>query len=163
MARARYHKYELLPESDHENEYTYDAFISCANGEIHFVRYEVLSKLEDEFGLKLCVHARNFLPGNYIAEIILEAIQKSRKTVVILSENFLKSKWCQYEFHMARKEGIYSRGDQPVLFVLIYEDVDNRKLSLGMLECIQGETYAQYPDDETERPYFWNTIQRALK
>ena len=163
MARARYHKYEHLPENDPEQEYTYDAFISCANADVRFVRYEILPKLEDEFGLKLCVHARDFLPGNYIAENILEAILKSRKTVVILSENFLKSKWCQYEFHMARMEGIFSRGGQSVLFVLIYEEVDTRKLSLEMLECIQGETYAQYPDDETERPYFWDTIQRALK
>ena len=163
MARARYHKQDPFLERNSDLEYTYDAFISCANEDIYFVRYEILPKLEDEFGLKLCVHARDFLPGNFIAENILEAIQKSRRTVVILSAHFLKSKWCQYEFHMARMEGIHSRDKQPVLFVIIYQEVETNKLSLEMQECLSGETYVKYPTDGLERSFFWNSLYHALK
>lgn len=64
---------------------------------------------------------------------------------------------------MARMEEIYSRKDQAVLFVLMYEDIDTNTLSLEMLDCINSETYAKYPADQNEEPYFWEGVKQALR
>ena len=80
----------------------------------------MVRKLEDEHGLRLCFHERDFIPGRPIAENIIQAIMNSRRTLILLSKNFLKSKWCRYEFNMARIEGIYSREGENVLFVVMF-------------------------------------------
>ena len=156
---AKFRGYTDLPE-DGQN-YDFDAFLSCADEEMGFIRDEVLPKLEDEFGLRCCVHARDFLAGVSIMENILDAIRRSRKTVVILTQNFLASKWCREEFNMARIAEIYSR-HKCLMFILIYEDIDITTLSEEMLQYIDSETYAKYPADVTEVPYFWEGIRRAL-
>ena len=163
MTKFRFHGYKDQPTIDPDVDFEYDAFLSCADEDMGFIMNEVLPKLEVEFGYRCCVHARNFLAGVWIAENIICAIRRSRKTVVVLTQNFLASKWCQYEFHMARMEEIYSRKDKKVLFVLMYEDIDTSTLTLEMLDCINSETYAKYPADQTEVPYFWEGINRALR
>ena len=47
-----------------------------------------------------------FSPGNYIAENILHAIRNSKKIVIVLSNDFLDSNRCMYEFNTARMESI---------------------------------------------------------
>ena len=163
MTKFRFYGYKDLPTADPEVDYQYDAFLSCADEDMGFIMNEVLPKLEVEFGYRCCVHARNFLAGVWIAENIIGAIRRSRKTIVVLTRSFLASKWCQYEFHMARMEEMYSRKDQAVLFVLMYEDIDTDTLSLEMLDCIKSETYAKYPADQNEVPYFWEGVRQAFR
>ena len=50
-----------------------------------FVKSEVLQYLEDEFGLNLCVHERDFLAGAAITANIAAAIQHSRRMVMVIS------------------------------------------------------------------------------
>ena len=50
-----------------------------------FVKKEVLQYLEDECGLKLCVHERDFLGGAAIAANICAAIEHSRRMVMVVS------------------------------------------------------------------------------
>jgi hypothetical protein len=41
-----------------------------------------------------------------IAENVLDAVYKSRKTVIVMSKNFLKSMWGQYELQQAHNKAI---------------------------------------------------------
>ena len=41
--------------------------------------------LEEECGLTICDHTRDFIPGKYIVNNIADAIQTSRKTIILLS------------------------------------------------------------------------------
>ncbi|XP_064612856.1 toll-like receptor 4 isoform X2 [Liolophura sinensis] len=91
-----------------ENPFGYDAFVSYEDAHLNFIREQIIPRLETESGLKLCIDKREFIPGLFITDNILHAITTSRKTVVLLSRAFLKSKWCMYELNMARMEGIYN-------------------------------------------------------
>ncbi|VDI31459.1 Hypothetical predicted protein [Mytilus galloprovincialis] len=70
---------------DDANQYEYDAFISYENKDRVFVHEKLLHCLEQEAGLKLCIHKRDFLPGNDIAANITSAIHNSRKVVIVMS------------------------------------------------------------------------------
>ena len=163
MTKARYSGDIPIRNSEYEQLYQYDAFISYSHEDYVFVKDEILTRLEEEAGLSLCIHQRDFLPGNYIAENILQAIKNSRMTVILLSSNFLKSKWCLYEFNMARMESIYSRDGRNVIFVVMYEDIDLGVVSPEMRLCLESESFLKFPQDESEVSYFWQMLKHALK
>ena len=104
----------------------------------------------DAAGLSVSPHQKDFLPYSNIAENILRAITSSRKTVIVLSPAFLDSKWCMYEFNMARMEGIHEIARESI------------RISGEMRECLESESYLAYPKEEEERPYFWEILTRAL-
>lgn len=161
MTKARYGGYIPVRDTDIEREYKYDVFISYANENYRFATGEMYETLSSA-GLSLCLHQKDFLPGNYIAENILKAIKDSRITLILLSPAFLESKWCIYEFNMARMESIYSRGGDNVVFVVMYEDIDMNQISPEMRECLESESYLAFPEDEEERVYFWQTLKKVL-
>ena len=162
MAKTRYRGYEHLRDAEERNVYKYDAFISYYHEDYLFVKNELIAELEEKHGLSLCVHQRDFLAGNYIAENILEAIKSSRMTVILLTDKFLKSKWCMYEFNMARMESIYSRDGENVIFCIMLEKIERKHISRELLECLEKETFLEYPDDQNDKPYFWEMLKAAL-
>ena len=160
MAKSRYTRYNGIPDT--AIDYQYEVFVSYAHEDDTFIKDEIIVELEEKCGLPLCVHQRDFLPGNYIAENILQAIKNSRMIVIVLSNHFLQSKWCIYEFNMARMESIYSRNGENVIFCIMYEDIDTKHLSPELIQHLEHETFLKYPQDEHEKPYFWEMLKRAL-
>ncbi|XP_067675140.1 toll-like receptor 4 [Haliotis asinina] len=146
-----------LPES--RQSFDYDGFISYADENREFVLTMMMPKLEAG-GIKLNVHHRDFLPGNPIAENIIDAIQKSRRAVIVLSKDFVKSKWCMYEVNMANLEGISTGRD--VLVIVMYEDVPTRDVPPELLYHIQNNTYIEYPHIGSDST-FWEHLSQALR
>ena len=161
MTKARHSGYVPLQNSVADNVYQYDVFISYATDNYQFVTGEMYNELK-EAGLSLCLHQKDFLPGQAIAENIVQAVRNSRMTLVVLSPDFLKSKWCIYEFNMARMESIYSREGITVVFVVMYESVDLTLMSAEMRDCLESESYLAYPTEEQEKSYFWRVLKQAL-
>ena len=50
-----------------------------------FVKNELVQHLENEAGLKLCIHERDFLGGAAIAANIVAAIEHSRRMIMVIS------------------------------------------------------------------------------
>ncbi|XP_063399965.1 toll-like receptor 4 [Mytilus trossulus] len=153
-----------IPQIDEDaNEYMYDAFVSYADDDRSFVHTQLLHTLEKENGIRLCLHKRNFLPGNDIATNITSAIHNSRKTVVIMTYHYLKSYWCMFEFNMARMESIYERNNENVLFLVVFEQISARDFPLHILEVVQSQSYIEFPNDEQGDVVFWRQLVKALR
>ncbi|XP_076114665.1 toll-like receptor 4 [Mytilus galloprovincialis] len=153
-----------IPQIDEdENEYMYDAFVSYADEDRLFIHTQLLQTLEKENGIRLCLHKRNFLPGNDIATNITSAIHNSRKTIVIMTYHYLKSYWCMFEFNMARMESIYERNNENVLFLVVFEQISARDFPLHILEVVQSQSYIEFPNDEQGDVVFWLQLVTALK
>jgi toll-like receptor 13 len=161
LTKIRHFGYRRLGDYIDIENYQYDAFISYANENIRFILDQIVPGLENR-GFRLCLHDRDFLPGDNIADNIISAIRNSKTTVIVLSADFLKSKWCLYEFNMARMESIYSRAGSNCLLVVMYEDVSNRLMPNEMLEWIRSNTYLEYTTDELGTELFWDNLQEAL-
>ena len=65
-----------------------------------FVENNFLTPL-DKNGYTILNHHLNFIPGNAISDNILTAIRESRYIMPIITENFLKSKYCIYELEQS--------------------------------------------------------------
>ncbi|XP_061186952.1 toll-like receptor 4 [Saccostrea echinata] len=154
MTRNKYR----LSSPLYKGTFIFDAFISYAEEDSDFAVNESISQLEDLRGLQLCLSKRDFRPGTEIAANITEAITKSRKTIIVLSNNFLNSYWCMFEFNMARMESIYTRNGKDVLFLIMYRHVSAKTLPLSMLALVESRSYIEYPDDPQGNIVFWDKI-----
>ncbi|XP_039108374.1 uncharacterized protein LOC120245391 [Hyaena hyaena] len=58
----------------------------------------LISRLEaDLAGLRICLHERDFTPGRNVLENMAECIQQSQKVLLVLSQDFVQSRWCLLE------------------------------------------------------------------
>ena len=163
MNKRRFFGYRAAPNYEPIENYRYDAFISYAEENIRFILDGIIPKLERENGLDLCIHQRDFIAGNAVTDNIINAIQSSKKTVIVLSRDFLKSRWCLYEFHMARMESIYSRDGNSTLIVVMLENMPpNKLMPLEMIDWIKQESYIEYTDDEEGNILFWENLKQAI-
>ncbi|CAL9694839.1 unnamed protein product [Knipowitschia caucasica] len=118
--------------------------------------------------LRLCLHRRDFLPGRFIMDNIVTAIESSRRTLFILSQNFVKSDWCKYELdftHFQLLEG-NCREDAAILVLLeplSHDEIPKRFCRLQSL--LSSTTYLQWPQDpdqREQRDHFWTSLRQAL-
>nr|XP_022302644.1 toll-like receptor 6 [Crassostrea virginica] len=160
MTKSRYHGYKAV-RGDDQSDFKYDAFVSYADEDRQFV-LKMISKLEGEKNIRFCIHHRDFVPGYDIAENIITAVNKSKKTIIILSPNYIKSSWCMYELHIAKMEEIYSRDKENVLFLIFYEAVPAEIIPLKIMDVINQKSYIEFPNDEYGNTVFWNRLGEAL-
>ncbi|XP_069802890.1 uncharacterized protein [Dendropsophus ebraccatus] len=79
----------------------YHVFISFNKADYTWVR-KLIHKLEATLpDIKICFHNRDFTPGKTIIENMTEGIQKSQKIVMVLSPDFVHSRWCLFEANLS--------------------------------------------------------------
>ncbi|XP_061165526.1 toll-like receptor 4 [Saccostrea echinata] len=133
------------PNALGEDSFYFDAFVSYADKDRIFV-IDLVKRLEVEFNLRLCIHHRDFIPGTGIADNITNAIHHSRKTVCVISSQFLQSYWCMFELNMARMEAIYSRNGENVLLLVALEKDAMKKLPFSFMDLIESKSYIEFPE-----------------
>jgi toll-like receptor 13 len=155
--------YRPVDRQREERQYAYDAFVSYSSDNADFVEHELTEELETRAGLKLNVHNRNFTPGRPIPSNIVEAVQSSRRTLVVLSPELLGSDWCEYELQMATAEAAYTGRD--VLLFLLYRHVSSERMPRELLYNLQNSTYIDYPahgDADILRD-FWDRLAQGIR
>ncbi|GIY43422.1 protein toll [Caerostris extrusa] len=102
------HGVTWVKEKDIDRDKEFDAFISFSHKDQDLViRNSLNVKIESrDPKVKLFIHYKHFLPGEFIQLNILRAIEVSKRTVLVLSKSFLESEWCMYEFRVAHIEAL---------------------------------------------------------
>ena len=144
----------FITEEEVDKDKKYDAFISYAYQDERFVVKHIVSELE-KYGYKLCIHIRNFMPGDSIQEQIVQSIEESRRTIIILSPSFLKSNWTRMEFRTAHTQGMLE-GRTRVIPIL-YDDVDTDDVGDELKAYFKTNTYVKWGD-----PWFWQKLRYAM-
>ena len=133
-----------------ENDFkvVYDVFICYSSKDTTFVQ-KLIEELESR-NFSCCVDFRDFIAGAPIVENITEAIYSSRKTLAVLSPNFVLSKWCKHEVQQA-----LARIESHCVIPLLFEQCDVPLL-------LQDRTYLAWENDIV-KPHFWDGLERALR
>ncbi|KAJ2946646.1 hypothetical protein O0L34_g12703 [Tuta absoluta] len=143
-------------KEDEEDERSYDAFVSFCHEDDDFVCHELVPKLE-ELGYKLCIHHRDWPPGDLIPNQIIRSVETSRKTVIVLSKNFACSLWGSLEFRTAHARALKD-GVARVILLILDDVIASENLDRDIRSYIRTNTYVKWND-----PWFWNKIQYALR
>ncbi|XP_062316998.1 uncharacterized protein LOC134020780 [Osmerus eperlanus] len=98
----------------------YHVFISYSSIDGRWAQ-SLINSLEAA-GLQVCYHSRDFTPGRAVLENMSDCIQASQKVLLVLSQEFVRSRWCLQEANMSLFRECLER--KPVLPVLLEPGVD---------------------------------------
>lgn len=140
----------LISEEKLDKDKRYDAFVSFNETDRPFVEDHLMKELEPEY--KLCVHFREFVVGEYIAAQITRSVYQSRRTIIVLSPNYLTSNWGREEFRTAHTKAI---GDYCArVIIILLSDIDTHVLTPELQAYITTRTYLKWGD-----PWFWKKLK----
>ncbi|ESO87342.1 hypothetical protein LOTGIDRAFT_107312 [Lottia gigantea] len=142
-----------------ERQKLYDVFVSYS-AEDDWVLDNLVPQLEGNEGMKLCIHERDFQPGRLIIDNIVESIENSRRVLIILSNNFARSEWCQFEMTLAQKHVLH-QAMEPLCVVLL-EDIDSENMSNSLHALLKTTTYITWYNDAENIHLFWDRLKNSL-
>jgi len=67
----------------------YDVFLCCSSDD-HIAHGEPIVQQMELKGYRVCYHERDFLPGQRISDNMVHSIERSKRTVCLISRNFLQ-------------------------------------------------------------------------
>lgn len=146
----------IFSEEDLDEDKTYDAFVSYSSAD-RDIAMGLLNSLEsNEEKFKLCIHERDWLPGYNISWNIVNSVQNSRRTILVVSKDFLESVWFQVEFHTAYYQMLEDRVDR--LIVIVRGELPPKEtLDKELKFLLSTKTYLLWGER-----WFWEKLKYAM-
>ncbi|KFM67733.1 Protein toll, partial [Stegodyphus mimosarum] len=143
-------------EEDIDEDKTFDAFVSYSSSD-RDVALRLIEELEDkEPHFKLCIHERNWIAGNQISWNIFNSVHNSRKTILVISKEFLESMWFQVEFHTAYYQMLEDKIDR--LIIIVKGELPQKDtLDKDLQYLLSTKTYLVW-----EEKWFWEKLKYAM-
>ncbi len=132
--------------------YEFDVFISYSHKDAEWVTDILLPRLE-KTGLKVCIDNRDFIAGETTLLNMQESIKKSRRILLVLTPNWVRSRWTKLEAEIAQ--------------ITPSEQVENRIVPLMWKRCTIPEhlgrlTWVDFADTEHPSNDSWRQLLRSL-
>nr|QNM41382.1 toll-like receptor 5 [Trachinotus ovatus] len=150
------------------DEVHYDVFFCFNNSDYRWVEAALLKKFDNQFSeenlFHCCFEARDFLPGGDHLSNIRDAIWGSRKTLVIISKEFLKDGWCLEAFTLAQSRMLEELRN--TLIMLVVGKVAHYQLMKynAIRTFAQKRQYLIWPEDPQDLEWFYEQlISQILK
>lgn len=139
---------------DFDKDRLYDAYITYSLQDEHFVNQILANTLENDVGYRMCLHYRDFNVNTYVTDTIVEAVESSKRAILVLSRNFLNNEWSRFEFKSAIHEVLKRR--RKFIFIL-YGNININIIDTGMLDLLRSSTCIEWDDKK-----FWQKLRMAL-
>nr|XP_055071023.1 toll-like receptor 13 [Misgurnus anguillicaudatus] len=145
---------------DVKRQYQYDVFVSYSSKDERWVMEKLLPNLEQRGPpfLRLCLHSRDFQLGQDIVENITNSIYASRRTLCLVSRNYLSSTWCSLEMRLGTYRLQVEQRD--ILILVFLEKIPNCLLSHHhrLARLVKTRTYLDWPMDPKMVEAFWEKL-----
>ncbi|XP_006626049.1 toll-like receptor 5 isoform X1 [Lepisosteus oculatus] len=156
------------PSVAFRDSYKYDAYLCFSSSDFKWVKTALLKRLDAQFSEKnlfrFCLEVRDFIPGEDRITNIRNAIWCSKKTVCIVTKEFLKDGWCIEAFNMAQTRLFTELQD--VLIMVVVGGLPQFKL----MKCDPIRTFIKsrhclhWPEDFQDIDWFYEKLaQNILK
>lgn len=147
----------LVTEKEVDRDKEFDAFVSYSHHDEQFIVKHLLPNLENgPHPYKLCLHYRHWRVGDLIPESIARSVGSSRRTIIVLSRNYLESRWANVEFRTAYLQALKERRARVI--VILLEDLDpKQRLEPELKAYITMNTYLKWGDSS-----FWEKLRYAM-
>lgn len=87
---------------------------------------------------------------------IVRSVSESRRTLIVLSPNYVESVWGTMEFRTAHRSAMEDQVSRVI--VIVYGKVDRETLDPELKSYIDMNTYIEWGD-----PWFWERLHYALR
>ncbi|XP_043914112.1 toll-like receptor 4 [Protopterus annectens] len=155
LPKLFYNMFSTVPNLQH---------LDLTSKDEEWVMEELVENLENTRpALQLCLHVRDFLAGLPItSNIIQEGLMRSKKVIVVVSKNFVLSKWCNFEFEMAQSWQFVE--GKPRIIIIVLDEIEKEFVSkiLGLHKYIRKNTYLKWKDNDIMKHLFWRRLRKAL-
>lgn len=139
---------------EYDKDRLYDAYVTYSLQDEHFVNQILATTLENDVGYRLSLHYRDFNVNTYVTDTIIEAVESSKRSIIVLSKNFLYNEWSRFEYKSAIHELIKRR--KKIIFVL-YGDLPQRDIDANMRLYLRTNTCIEWDDKK-----FWQKLRIVL-
>ncbi|XP_072019071.1 LOW QUALITY PROTEIN: toll-like receptor 6 [Amphiura filiformis] len=161
--RRRYRVF-VNDETELGSQTSYDGFVSYSGSDddLNWIQTELLKHIEEgDEPMRLYFAARDELPGQSKFDAILEQIQRSRKTILLLSPSYMENEWCYFEMQMAHMR-LFDESLDVIIPVLLQEIPDN-KLTLLTRKLLLRQNCLKWTDDPVGQELFWGKLRDIMK
>uniref|UniRef100_A0A090X7P0 Putative toll-like receptor 6 n=1 Tax=Ixodes ricinus TaxID=34613 RepID=A0A090X7P0_IXORI len=145
---------QCIKEDDLDEEKSFDIFLSFSSKDSSWA-YEHLIPRVEAHGFTVCTYDRNFKGGFLIQDIIHEAVACSRRTVLLLSENFVQSEWCRWEFRVAHHQALEDNINR--LIVIVVDEAASNAVDDELRIYMQATNYLRWGET-----HFWDKLLYSL-
>ncbi|KAL4630542.1 toll-like receptor 5, partial [Arapaima gigas] len=149
-----------------DTEWEYDAFLCFCSSDSKWVETALLKRLDSQFSdqnlLRCCFEARDFIPGKDYISSISETISSSRKTVCIVTQEFLKDGWCIETFKLAQSTMVNEIKD--ILILVVVGNIPHFRLMKheAIRAFVKKEEYFQWPEDIQDIEWFYDRLTAKI-
>ncbi|KAM4601012.1 protein S100-A1 isoform 1-T2 [Polymixia lowei] len=164
IVRAKYRAHKERAAGGEAEVFAYHAFISYSHSDADWVRDQLLPCLENNKNpYRLCIHERDFMPGKWIIDNIIENIESSHKVIFVLSHHFVNSEWCNYELYFAQQRAMGKTFNDVIL--VVKEPIDPGSLPskyCKLKKMLSTKTYLEWPQQVKQQAFFWAQLKSVL-
>jgi hypothetical protein len=124
-----------MPINGGSTDYLYDVFISYSRRDSAWVDEALIPRLEQE-GIHFCIDRLHFPIGAPIVRSIEEAIESSRKVLLVITPDWLKSEWTKFEDLLVQTDEIANRQRRILPLLLVPGQLPPRLRMRNYLDLI---------------------------
>jgi hypothetical protein len=140
-----------------DREKLYDAYVAYSVKDEAWVSQVLASELtQTESPLRLLLHYKEFGATSYISDTIVEAVECSKRTIIVLSKNFVQSEWARFEFKSALHAALRGKNKGRLVAVTL-GDLPTRDLDPDLRVALRSATLLSANDK-----LFWSKLRAAL-
>ncbi|XP_063394637.1 protein toll-like [Cydia fagiglandana] len=132
-----------------------DVFLSYCHENLE--QMNIIKKYLEERGYSTIEHNRDFEPGDPILSQIVEAVQKARRTLVLVSNHFMQSKWMEHEFRYAHTHALKYQTSKVVVVLYNFSKETLGTLPPDLRYYIKHHTYIDWHEEN-----FWVNLSKFL-
>ncbi|KAH7983728.1 hypothetical protein HPB52_013982 [Rhipicephalus sanguineus] len=153
-ARGVCRSLQCIKEDELDEEKLFDVFLSFSSRDADWVHAQLLPSVE-ALGFSVCTYERNFKGGFLLQDIIRDAVTCSRRTLLLLTGNFVESEWCRWEFRLAYQRAMEDHINR--LVIVLVDDVAPESLDEDLRAYVQATNYVRWGE-----PNFWDKLLYSL-
>ena len=148
-----------IPISNHE-DFQYHAFVVYCDEDRHWVHNDFVRRLENEEGFKFCIHHRDFEVGETISGNVDHFLQNSWKVVVIISNAFTKTEWCQWEVDIIQERR--RRQGRDAVLIIMLKTITSRHMTSPLRTLLDSTSHLRYKKGVGE-DLFWKAVTEGIR
>ncbi|CAH1777244.1 unnamed protein product [Owenia fusiformis] len=158
LARAQFRRRNAVDDA-----YYFDGFLSYSSQDNDFSHNTLIHRLEGDFGYKLCFDERNFLGGHVLEELVTVAMNHSRKIILVITEDFLRSRWCTFEMEIANGV-LATRGCNCMVLLLRVplNTIPAQLIKPRLRSLLENRLYIEWSEEEDRQKLFWQKLKDTL-